>query len=377
MYHDPSIICPEANSGYILGLMTIVDDCITSNTSNKCPQKNYMSVFSTPPPNFSAKEAEAMVFDLYGLTTNASSLDSERDQNFLCSTPDEKKMVLKISNPAEDKAVLEMQNECMQYIHDHAIPLRVPWVIAGIEHNDIMTFNLSATTYLVRLVHYLPGLQLTDVSHRESMLHELGSFLGRLSLAMSRFNHSAAHRDFPWDIAHIDFIRTHKHYVTEDEGIIDHFIGLYEKNVLPNAANLRKAVIHNDANDHNVLVDNDGNMRGIIDFGDMIYSFLACEPAVCMAYVALGKDEPLEPIAQVLKGFQAIFPLTEDGLLSVVYLVCIRSCITVTMAAYRKQLFPENKYISVTEDQAWNFLKKMQNENLQTWSQKLLIYAES
>ena len=69
-----------------------------------------------------------------------------------------------------------------------------------------------------------------------------------------------------------------------------------------------------------------------------------------MAYVVLGKDEPLEPIVQVLKGYQERFLLTFLELLALIYMVCIRLCITVTMAAYRKQLFPDNKYISVTEN---------------------------
>jgi Ser/Thr protein kinase RdoA (MazF antagonist) len=336
-----------------------------------------MSVFSTPPPNFSAEEAEAMVFELYGLTTNVSLLNSDRDQNFLCIIPDKQKFVLKISNPAEHRTILEMQNECMKHILDNPTPLQVPCVIAGTEHDEITEFDLESTTYLVRVVHYLPGLLLNDVSHHKSILHELGSFLGNLSLIMSSFNHSAAHRNFPWDIAQTDFIETHKHYVSEHEEIIDHFVKLYKKNVLISDASLRKAVIHNDCNDHNILVNNNGDMIGIIDFGDMVYSFVACEPAICMAYVALEKDEPLESIAQVLKGFHETFPLTENELLSMIYFICIRSCITVTMAAYRKLLFPENKYIWVTEDQSWNFLKQMQNEDLDKWSQKLLSYAQS
>ena len=67
-----------------------------------------MSVFSTPPPNLSIEEAEDMIFDLYGLKTYATSLDSERDQNFLCTTPQNKQMVLKISNPAEDLSLIHI-----------------------------------------------------------------------------------------------------------------------------------------------------------------------------------------------------------------------------------------------------------------------------
>ena len=318
-----------------------------------------------------------MIFDLYGLKTQATSLDSERDQNFLCTTPDNKQMVLKISNPAENKTILEMQHECMKYIRANNAALQVPWMLVDDGENAIMEYDLQSTTYLVRLAHYLPGLLLTDVSQCGSMLHKLGAFLGHSSLAMRGFNHSAAHRDFPWDIAQTDFIETHKQYVNQHVETIDHFVELYKKIVLPNNTNLRKSVIHNDGNDHNVLANNDGEIVGIIDFGDMVYSFVACEPAVCMAYVALEKNDPLKSIAQVLKGFHEIFPLVDDELRSIIYLICIRCCITVTMASYRKLLFPDNEYISVTENQAWDFLKTMQNENMETCSRQLLTYAKS
>ena len=83
-----------------------------------------MSVFNTRPPYFSAQEAATLVQDLYGLTADASPLTSECDQNFFCNTS-EKRYVLKISNPDEDRAVLEMQNACMQYIKEHDPSLQV------------------------------------------------------------------------------------------------------------------------------------------------------------------------------------------------------------------------------------------------------------
>ena len=280
--------------------------------------------------------------------------------------------MLKISNPDEDRAVLEMQNACMQYIKDHDPSLQVP-----LAFKEVKTIEYEGTSFFIRLVDYLPGQFLMNVDHHNDLLYELGSFLGRLRTAMNGFDHPAGHRDFPWDVANVDFIKEHKHFLNSKKGIVDHFINQYEQNVLPIVSKLRKVLIHNDGNDHNVLVNENGKINGIIDFGDMIYTFIACEPAVCMAYVALEKDDPLEAIAQVLKGFHEKFPLTHDELLSVIYLVCMRSCITVTMAAYRKQLFPDNKYISVTEDQAWDFLKKMQHEDLKKWSDKLVVYAES
>ena len=126
-----------------------------------------------------------------------------------------------------------------------------------------------------------------------------------------------------------------------------------------------------------MLVDDNDSPCGIIDFGDMVYSYIACEPAVCMAYVTLEMDKPMEAIAQVLKGFHDRFPLNSQELFSIIYMVCIRLCITVTMASFRKKLFPENEYIIVTEEKAWDFLKKMRKEKLEIWSQELMKHAES
>ena len=214
-----------------------------------------MSVFSTLPPNFSTEEASAMVFELYDLAVNAIPLTSERDQNFICSMHDDQKVVLKISNPGEHRDVLEMQNACIKYTHDHDATLQVPYMITRNESTDIIDLKKGSATYLVRLVRYLPGILLKDISHNLSVLYDLGSFLGRLCVAMSGFDHSAASREFPWDITNIDFVKCHKHHISDGEDVVDHFLGLYEQNVCPNATNLRRAVIHNDGNDHNILCE--------------------------------------------------------------------------------------------------------------------------
>jgi len=58
-------------------------------------------------------------------------------------------------------------------------------------------------------------------------------------------------------------------------------------------------VIHSDANDHNLLV-RDGQVTGLIDFGDMVYSALAADPAIAAAYAMLDKSKPLEAASQLL-----------------------------------------------------------------------------
>ena len=107
-----------------------------------------------------------------------------------------------------------------------------------------------------------------------------------------------------------------------------------------------------------------GHISGIIDFGDMAHTFLVGELAIAITYLILEEEDPFEKIKAVVRGYQSIMPLREEEIESLIYLICIRACITVVTANYRKKLFPENKYITVTETQAWNFLRIFANKDL-------------
>ncbi|MEA1881626.1 MAG: phosphotransferase [Candidatus Marinimicrobia bacterium] len=335
-----------------------------------------MSVFSTPPPNYSMAEAIGLVKTFYGIKVKAKPLDSERDQNFLVQN-EHQSFVLKIFNPAEEYDVLDMQNKVLQYIVDRDTGFDLTLPIPSLRGEDIIKVEQNGQSNWVRMLKYIDGQFLRDSKHHDTMLFELGAFLGRLDHAMEGFDHSAAKRDFPWDTRNLDFLRSHKHFIETNSEIVDYFLEQYESIVTVNESQLRKMVIHNDGNDHNVLVNENGKTTGIIDFGDMIYTYVALEPSVCMAYVALEKDDPLASISEVLKGYHRTFELNKYELGSVIYLMCLRLCIIVTMAAYRKSLFPDNDYICVTENQAWDFLTKMKNENLAKRSGEIVTYAQS
>ena len=111
-------------------------------------------------------------------------------------------------------------------------------------------------------------------------------------------------------------------------------------------------------------MDEKGHISGIIDFGDMAHTFLVSELAVAITYLILEEEDPFEKIKTVVYGYQSVLPLREEEIESLIYLICIRACITVVTANYRKKLFPENEYITVTEAQAWNFLRNFANKDV-------------
>ena len=91
------------------------------------------SVFSTNPPNFSKQDIIKFLlinFDLSGKVTN---LYSDRDQNFLIQSESNKNYILKISNPAEQPEILELQNKATLYIRSREPNLGIPLQIGGIK----------------------------------------------------------------------------------------------------------------------------------------------------------------------------------------------------------------------------------------------------
>jgi len=331
------------------------------------------SVFSTNPPNFSVKDIVKYLlinFDLSGKVTN---LYSDRDQNFLIQSKSNQKFILKISNPAEQPEILELQNKATLFIRSREPNLGIPLQIG-----EIKEFNKDGKTYFVRLVEYLDGQFFKDSLLSNAAHEKLGEFLGKLSLSLDGFSHPAADREFEWDVRSTELIKSRLGYLKSksDKKTVTHFLNEYENNVLPIAIELKMAVIHNDGNDHNILVDENGETTGIIDFGDMVYSYQVAEPAVCMAYLGLEKEDAFKPMAQALKGYHSCFSLNYSELKSVIYLVCIRLCISVTMSAWRMKLFPENKYLSVSQKPAWNLLRKLEKEDLKDWSNRLMDFIE-
>jgi Ser/Thr protein kinase RdoA (MazF antagonist) len=331
------------------------------------------SVFSTNPPNFSIQDIVKYLSINFDLSGKVTSLYSDRDQNFLIQSESNQKFILKISNPAERLEILELQNKAILYIRSREPNLGIPLQIG-----EIKEFNKDGKTYFVRLVEYLDGQFLKDSLVGNTAHEKLGIFLGTFSHSLDGFFHSTADREFEWDVRATELIKSRLDYLKSKSDIktVTHFLNEYENNVLPKVIDLKMAVIHNDGNDHNILVDENGETTGIIDFGDMVYSYQAAEPAVCMAYLGLEKEDAFTPMAQVLKGYHSCFSLNNSELKSVIYLVCIRLCISVTMSAWRMKLFPENKYLAVSQKPAWDLLRKLENEDLKDWSNRLMNFIE-
>ncbi len=219
---------------------------------------------------------------------------------------------------------------------------------------------------LVWLLTFLPGSVLAEVCPKEAELVEsLGSLLGEMDAALRDFSHASTQRDLKWDLARAGWIRNYLRYISDasKRGLVDKFLNLYEKEVVPALPRLRRGVIYGDANDHNVLVSapwpQPRKVTGVIDFGDMHHSIVVAEPAVAAAYVILGEKDPLHAATALVRGYHRAYGLKESEIAAFYPLIAMRLAVSVVNSAHRKTLIPDDPYVTVSEGQAWEALERL------------------
>ncbi|MBC7564263.1 MAG: aminotransferase class III-fold pyridoxal phosphate-dependent enzyme [Gemmatimonadaceae bacterium] len=298
-------------------------------------------------PQFTTDAAAALALHLYGVAADVTSLPSERDQNFRLVSTTGRAFVLKIANAGESLDVLRAECAVMHHV---AAAATCPHLITTIDGHEIA----RAGAHFVRLISALPGTPLGDIAYRTPALRtDIGRALATLNAALSDFDHPAFHRDFHWDLANAARVVHELLPQVTDAALRTHiaaFAAQHDTTVVPALDGLRRSVIHADANDYNLLVDARAQVvTGIIDFGDMVYSHTVNDVAIAMAYVMLDADDPLAGVADVLRGYHAVHPLS-DAEISVAWtLACMRLCVSACMAARQQAARPDDAYLGISQ----------------------------
>jgi 4-aminobutyrate aminotransferase-like enzyme len=134
---------------------------------------------------------------------------------------------------------------------------------------------------------------------------------------------------------------------------------------LPALRLTRSGVVHNDANDYNVLVsfppDGAPAVSGLIDFGDLIHTHVVCDAAIAVAYAMMGKPDPVTAACSLIAGYHESFPLTEQELALVMPLARMRLVVSVVNAALQSRQEPDNEYLQVSAQGAWDLLGQLES----------------
>jgi hydroxylysine kinase len=308
--------------------------------------------------------AERLAAEHYGLEVTAHRLDSERDQNFRLTTPDGRHYVLKIANPAEERAVTNLQTGALLHLAaaDPSLPIPRIFPAQNGAHELAVAFD-DDSTRMVRLLSYMDGIPMHTVKGSAALRGDLGQCAARLAKGLRNFWHAGANHKLLWDLQHAAELRSLIDAVPADRrGLVDVCLGNFEARVLPVLPQLHRQPVHNDLNPHNIVVDpvHHERISGIIDFGDLTLTARINDLAIAAAYQVADSDDPLAPACELIAAYHAAAPLDPIEFDILFTLMATRMAMTVAISSWRAHRHPENRdYILRNNDAAWARLRRV------------------
>lgn len=300
----------------------------------------------------------------YQLDGVLTALPGELDDNFKLTSPDGNVFSVKIAHAREEAGHLDMQHAMLLHLASQSTGLLLPQPIPNSQKSYIThVTDPIGRPRLLRVLSWLEGSVMATWKPRsDEMLRSLGKALGRLTLGLHGFDHEAGHRFIKWDLGQTPWVEPHLACILDPEkrALADwaYHLHLSIAEILPG---LRKSLIYNDANDYNILLDNNSfhpNVISFIDYGDAVFSYTVNEPAIGCAYAVMTLPDPISGIVEIVKAFHTEFPLQENEIQALFPLIVSRLLISVVNSALNLQQHPENEYLQVSDQDAWDLLFK-------------------
>jgi 4-aminobutyrate aminotransferase-like enzyme/Ser/Thr protein kinase RdoA (MazF antagonist) len=316
---------------------------------------------ASTPPAFDTEAITRILRDRFGVEASSlAPLAGERDQNLRVDTADGRRLLFKISNPADGLSTVEMQAAALRHIErvDPGLPvMRVLPDIVGESWAEVR--GPDGRNYPVRLFSFLPGRVTANTALTTQAIWSIGQTTARLGRALRGFFHPAADYEILWDLTHAAKLRVLIKHVSDAarRAQVERVLDRFETRVEPVLPTLRAQVIHGDMSLDNVLLDDDLRVSGIVDFGDMTHAPLVCDVAVSVADVLHGRDDAIDAAEAMIGGYVSVTPLEDEEAALLADLVATRLATEVTVAAWHGGLYPDNAaYITSSEPGARAFL---------------------
>ena len=320
-----------------------------------------MSVFDEQPPIINVSSFSHWLKKNYSFfnskSIKLSRLNSERDVNLLIKGAGTKQYVVKISNPKESLAQLEYQDLLINHLRQ-SIQLRN--IYPEIFHKKILFYkDRNERGCAVRILTYIEGDMYAKSKNSDDTEKSLGKLLALQSNQLQSFIKNQAIRSFEWDPSDIRWTKKFINlFKGANKNIIKNTIDEHEKFVFKNIKNLKHAVTHGDPNDYNIVVKKE-KIIGFIDFGDSIYAPVINDLAISLSYALMGNKNLYKSLQNIVGTYNEFYKLSDQDIYSLLALIKSRLVITLVMAAKQRKKYPDNKYLSISENNAWGLIYKL------------------
>uniref|UniRef100_A0A2S2Q788 Hydroxylysine kinase n=1 Tax=Sipha flava TaxID=143950 RepID=A0A2S2Q788_9HEMI len=197
-------------------------------------------------------------------------------------------IVLKFINSIDSKnlSLLEAQTKLTQYLENFGIICPTP--LLNKYRQSYGSVIINDKMHAVRAYRYIRGETMNNVIVNSEISTDFGSYVGHLTSILKEFNHDGFHRnDFLWALEKSpEVLKYVDVFNQEKQQIITTILNKFQSTVLSKSHNFTKSVIHGDLNMNNIILK-DKKIHGIIDIGDVIYSFTIFDFSVSLCYLIL------------------------------------------------------------------------------------------
>ncbi|MEU1848613.1 aminotransferase [Streptomyces sp. NPDC019990] len=314
-------------------------------------------------PTLSEQDAARLLREEWGITGRLTDLGSTQDQVMLVEDDgDGRRYVLKATLAEGGAETVHAEHLAVRHFRSRDPGLVVPEAVPTLQDHDLV----DRTGLRVRLLDWVPGAPLGSVAHLSpTALRGLGRLAARSVTALAGFDHPGLHRHSSWDP---------RRAVQTVSGLTDHFTGpenaLIERALAPvaelvgggTAGRLPEQAVHTDIHEYNVVGDFDADggfvPTGIIDFGDLVWTWRACEVATPMlAAVARAPEDPLGAALPVLAGYLDRLPLAQAEADAVWTLVRARAALCAALQTIASHQDPDDEGAAKVSAEDWRALR--------------------
>jgi len=302
------------------------------------------AAIAADPPRIPDVDVASALFAQYGIGGKLEPLVSERDQNFRVTAPDGRRFVAKVVGAGETVLAGAFHVAALQYLGGGG-RIRTPRLLPTLGGEPTGGIEYDRRSYTLRVVSFLDGDLLADITIDEAVARNFGAHLAELDRALQGFSHAGQDPQLLWDLQRASELRGLLDHIDDDalRERVAHVVDDFEMRVQPRLGKLRTQVIHGDANPENVVVDRSGRRPfGFIDFGDMVSAPLVFDVAIAAAYLRVHGDDPLALIAPFVAAYQERLPLDDAESDLLFDLVRTRLAATISILFWRLAARREN-----------------------------------
>lgn len=278
-------------------------------------------------------------------------------------------IVIKFINSIDSKNLLflDAQTKLTQYL-DHS-GIFCPISVLNKYGESYRTLFINGKTHAVRVNKYIKGETMNKVKINSEISTNFGLYVGHLTSILKKFDHDGFHRNHLWALEKcpevlkfVDIFDQEKQRQT-----IITILNKFQFDVLLNADRLEKSVIHGDLNMNNMIIK-DNKILGVIDVGDVVYSFTIFDFAIALCYLILHEFNDNNAklsdvqIKSFVEAYEKQYRILNEFEISIIHTcVCARICQSLVLGKKSSQRDLSNNYILSTQKNGWRALEELIN----------------